>query len=169
MDVQVLKHFGSHILAGIEASNFSTVNKVPRQSDFLSCSHLMFEADAGLSCLVSLMELYCGGNNVEAGREVGHLRGLLKLIILDLTGNPVAAHDDYRLYTIYHLRKLKVMMHGMQSKQCACQLDEQSCLLQHLGGLTLTVCFKCQCCSLSRQSVPKLGSRRHYLGPGECT
>ena len=74
----------------------------------------MIEIDAGLSCLVSLMELYCGGNNVEGVREVGHLRGLLKLIILDLTGNPVAAHDDYRLYTIYHLRKLKVMMHGMR-------------------------------------------------------
>lgn len=74
----------------------------------------MIEIDAGLSCLVSLMELYCGGNNVEGVREVGHLRGLLKLIILDLTGNPVAAHDDYRLYTIYHLRKLKVTMHGMR-------------------------------------------------------
>ncbi len=57
------------------------------------------------------MELYCGGNNVEGVREVGHLRGLLKLIILDLTGNPIATHDDYRLYTVYHLRKLKVM-HG---------------------------------------------------------
>lgn len=54
------------------------------------------------------MELYCGGNQVEGVREVGHLRGLPKLIILDLTGNPMAAHDDYRLYTIYHLRKLKV-------------------------------------------------------------
>ncbi len=98
----------------IEASNFSIANKVPRHVGYLSCSHHMNEVDAGLSCLVSLMELYCGGNNVEGVREVGHLRGLLKLIILDLTGNPVAAHDDYRLYTIYHLRKLKVMLHGMQ-------------------------------------------------------
>ncbi|DBA94023.1 TPA: Leucine-rich repeat-containing protein 9 [Trebouxia sp. C0004] len=64
---------------------------------------------AGLSCLVSLMELSCGGNNVGGVREVGHLRGLLKLIILDLTGNPIATQDDYRLYTIYHLRKLKVL------------------------------------------------------------
>ena len=54
------------------------------------------------------MELYCGGNQIEGVREVGHLRGLPKLIILDLTGNPMAAHEDYRLYTIYHLRKLKV-------------------------------------------------------------
>jgi len=76
----------------------------------------MVQDDAGLSCLVSLMELYCGGNNVEGVREVGHLRGLMKLIILDLTGNPIATHDDYRLYTVYHLRKLKVMMHGMQCK-----------------------------------------------------
>ena len=120
----------------------------------------MIEFGAGLSCLVSLMELYCGGNNVEGVREVGHLRGLLKLIILDLTGNPIATHDDYRLYTIYHLRKLKVM-HDMQCKQCACQLDVQSCPLQHLGGLALTVCSKCQYCSLSAPSVPRLGLRRH--------
>jgi hypothetical protein len=115
-----------------EASSFSTLNKVPRRTNLLSCSHLMIEVGAGLSCLVSLMELYCGGNNVEGVREVGHLRGLLKLIILDLTGNPVAAHDDYRLYTIYHLRKLKVM-HGMQCKQCARKLGLRwSCPLQHL-------------------------------------
>ena len=54
------------------------------------------------------MELYCGSNQIEGVREVGHLRGLPKLIILDLTGNPMAAREDYRLYTVYHLRKLKV-------------------------------------------------------------
>ncbi|DBA66636.1 TPA: Leucine-rich repeat-containing protein 9 [Trebouxia sp. C0005] len=90
------------------------IMKVTHLSSLTLLRHLAVHGNqitslAGLSCLVSLMELYCGGNNVEAGREVGHLRGLLKLIILDLTGNPVAAHDDYRLYTIYHLRKLKVL------------------------------------------------------------
>ena len=54
------------------------------------------------------MELYCGGNQIGGLREVGHLRGLPKLIILDLTGNPLATQEDYRLYTIYHLSKLKV-------------------------------------------------------------
>lgn len=102
-------------------------SKVPRHVSFLSCSPLMIEVDAGLSCLVSLMELYCGGNNVEGVREVGHLRGLLKLIILDLTGNPIAMHDDYRLYTIYHLRKLKVI-HDMQWRQCACQCIHALCI-----------------------------------------
>ena len=68
-------------------------------------------ASAGLSGLVSLMELYCGGNKVAGVREVGHLRSLQKLIILDLSGNPMTAHADYRLYTVYHLRKLKVTTH----------------------------------------------------------
>ena len=38
------------------------------------------------------------------------LRVLPKLIILDLSGNPCTAgsSDDYRLYVIYNVRKLKV-------------------------------------------------------------
>ena len=79
-----------------------------------------------MSSLVSLMELYCGGNNMEGVREVGHLRGLLKLIILDLTGNPLATHDDYRLYTVYHLRKLKVD-HCISKRHRANACCMQSC------------------------------------------
>ena len=63
------------------------------------------------------MELYCGGNNIEGVREVGHLRGLQKLIILDLSGNPMTSHEDYRLYTVYHLRKLKVKHNRKQTSQ----------------------------------------------------
>lgn len=73
-----------------------------------SCATQTLIVAAGLSVLAALMELYCGGNLVEGVREVGHVRGLQKLIIVDLSGNPMTAHDDYRLYTIYHLRKLKV-------------------------------------------------------------
>lgn len=38
------------------------------------------------------------------------LRDLPKIIILDLSGNPCTAGpgDDYRLYVIYNVRKLKV-------------------------------------------------------------
>ena len=38
------------------------------------------------------------------------LRELPKLIILDLSGNPCSSsgNDDYRLYVIFNVRKLKV-------------------------------------------------------------
>lgn len=54
------------------------------------------------------MELYCGDNDVQALREVTHLRDLSKLIILDLTRTGLAALQEYRLFTIYHLCRLKV-------------------------------------------------------------
>ena len=69
-----------------------------------------------------------GNNRISELREAQRLRGLPKLIILDLSGNPctggasasgapisalaaaaaAAANDDYRLYVIYNVRKLKV-------------------------------------------------------------
>lgn len=43
-------------------------------------------------------------------REVQRLRELPKIIILDLSGNPctTSSPEDYRLYVIYNVRKLKV-------------------------------------------------------------
>jgi Leucine-rich repeat (LRR) protein len=62
----------------------------------------------GLNQLSCLMELYIGNNNICEMREVQQLRDLPKLIILDLLGNPLCQSLDYRLYVVYHLRKLKV-------------------------------------------------------------
>lgn len=53
------------------------------------------------------MELYCGDNLVQGLREVTHLKSLTKLIILDLTGNALAALPEYRLFSVYHLSRLK--------------------------------------------------------------
>ena len=64
---------------------------------------------AGLSKLVSLMELYIGNNRVTDLKEVHHVKELSKLIILDLSGNKLCTAVDYRHYTIYHIRKLKVL------------------------------------------------------------
>ena len=41
-------------------------------------------------------------------KEVQQLKGLPKLIILDLSGNPLCETADYRAYTVFQLRKLKV-------------------------------------------------------------
>jgi Leucine-rich repeat (LRR) protein len=64
---------------------------------------------ADLVSLVSLMELYLGNNRVKSLKEVRHLRVLPKLIILDLCGNPLCGASKYRLFTVYQLRRLKVL------------------------------------------------------------
>ena len=55
------------------------------------------------------MELYIGNNRLVQIKEVQHLKELPKLIILDLSGNALCEADDYRSYTVYQLRKLKVL------------------------------------------------------------
>ena len=37
------------------------------------------------------------------------LKGLAKLIILDLSGNALCDAAEYRSYTVFHLRRLKVL------------------------------------------------------------
>ena len=64
---------------------------------------------SGLSKLTSLMELYIGNNRIDDLKEVSHVKGLSKLIILDLSGNRLCSALDYRHYTIYHVRRLKVL------------------------------------------------------------
>ncbi|GLI61365.1 hypothetical protein VaNZ11_003728 [Volvox africanus] len=74
---------------------------------------------AGAERLTNLLELYAGNNRISELREVQRLRDMPKLIILDLAGNPLAGSlasaaaaavsDDYRLYVIFHVRKLKVL------------------------------------------------------------
>eukprot|EP00941_MAST-03F_sp_MAST-3F-sp1_P003667 g3667.t1 len=62
-----------------------------------------------ISSLTALMELYVANNRLEKLNEVQHLKRLSKLIIVDLSGNALANDSQYRLYSIYHLRKLKVL------------------------------------------------------------
>ncbi len=46
--------------------------------------------------------------NMNLRQDIRDLKDLPKLIIVDMTGNPLVAAEDYRLYTVYFLRKLKV-------------------------------------------------------------
>jgi Leucine-rich repeat (LRR) protein len=55
------------------------------------------------------MELYIGNNEIEDIAEIEYLKGLPRLIILDVSGNPFCNVDSYRLYTIYRIKKLKVL------------------------------------------------------------
>jgi hypothetical protein len=81
---------------------------------FVSLQRLSIEGNevtslAELSELKNLMELYAGNNAVKNLKEIQHLKHLPKLIILDLSGNSMSKDSKYRLYCIYHLRKLKVL------------------------------------------------------------
>ncbi|OQR81027.1 hypothetical protein ACHHYP_16851 [Achlya hypogyna] len=63
----------------------------------------------GLSHLVKLMELYIGNNNIANIKEIHHLKALPKLIIVDFSGNGFCADAEYTLYTVYNLRRIKVL------------------------------------------------------------
>lgn len=62
----------------------------------------------GIEGLVSLMELYAQNNQLTKMVEINHIRDLPKLMVVNFCGNAFCEARDYRLYTIYSLRKLKV-------------------------------------------------------------
>lgn len=55
------------------------------------------------------MELYIGNNKISDSKHIKSLSGLSKLIILDLSGNPISKENNYRLHTIHLIKKLKVL------------------------------------------------------------
>jgi hypothetical protein len=54
------------------------------------------------------MELYLANNQLENLKEIILLMDQSKLIILDISGNVFCKDPSYRIYTLYHLKKLKV-------------------------------------------------------------
>ncbi|KAL2634362.1 hypothetical protein R1flu_005841 [Riccia fluitans] len=63
----------------------------------------------GLENLTCLMELYAADNVLADPSELNYIRSLHKLIVVDLSGNPLCDCHDYRMYTVFTLRKLKVL------------------------------------------------------------
>lgn len=57
----------------------------------------------------TLMELYLGNNLIEDIKEIINLRELQRLIILDISGNNLIKEENYRIYCIFHLRRLRVL------------------------------------------------------------
>jgi len=56
-----------------------------------------------------LLELYLGNNKLADTKEINRIKDLQKLIILDMSGNPLSRDSSYRIYTLYVLKKLKVL------------------------------------------------------------
>mmetsp|Transcript_17811 Transcript_17811/g.27554 ORF Transcript_17811/g.27554 Transcript_17811/m.27554 type:complete len:133 (+) Transcript_17811:3569-3967(+) len=57
----------------------------------------------------TLMELYLGNNQIDDIKEIINLKELQRLIILDISGNNLIKEDNYRIYCIFHLRRLRVL------------------------------------------------------------
>ena len=55
------------------------------------------------------MELYLANNLIANPKEIQNLKHLHKLIILDISGNPLSNDPNYRIFTLYNLKKLKVL------------------------------------------------------------
>ena len=62
----------------------------------------------GLSGLPNMMELYISNNKIENLKEIIMLMNQPKLIILDVSNNIFCKDPSYRIFTLYHLKKLKV-------------------------------------------------------------
>ncbi len=59
--------------------------------------------------LHNLMEVYLANNSISNPKEIQNFKQLHKLIILDISGNPLSKDPNYRIYTLYNLKKLKVL------------------------------------------------------------
>jgi hypothetical protein len=59
--------------------------------------------------LNNIVELYLGSNSLKNLREIRNLKPLFRMIILDLSGNPICKDEKYRHYVIFHNKKLKVL------------------------------------------------------------
>lgn len=68
----------------------------------------------------TLMELYLGNNQIDEIKEIICLRELQRLIILDISGNNLIKEENYRIYCIFHLRRLRVLDGlSIENPECA--------------------------------------------------
>jgi len=114
------------------------------------------------SMLHGLMELYLSNNLIEELRSVLMLKPLPKLVVLDLSGNSLCSAPDYRFYTLFHLRRLKVLDGAPVS-----QAEQQEADERFSGKLTMELledklgpvpaCYNLRSVDLSGLNLRELG------------
>jgi len=90
------------------------------------------------------MELYLGNNMIDDIKEIINLKELARLIILDISGNNLIREDNYRIYCIFHLRRLRVL-DGLSIENSECVEAKETfagrltneILETRLGGYTM--------------------------------
>lgn len=91
----------------------------------------------------TLMELYLGNNMIDEIKEIINLKELQRLIILDISGNNLIKVENYRIYCIFNLRRLRVL-DGLSVENSECIEAKETfagrltteILDQRLGGHT---------------------------------
>lgn len=106
----------------------------------------------GLGGLTKLVELYLGNNKIETLKDIQHLKALPKLTILDLAGNEVTRLSDYRVYTVYYLRRAKVLDGITITAQ-----DQSAAKQKYSGKLTLELIIE-KCGIGGSVTTPRLAS-----------
>jgi len=92
----------------------------------------------------TLMELYLGNNMIDDIKEIINLKELARLIILDISGNNLIREENYRIYCIFHLRRLRVL-DGLSIENSECVEAKETfagrltneILESRLGGYTM--------------------------------
>ncbi|EFJ09698.1 flagellar associated protein 234 [Selaginella moellendorffii] len=97
----------------------------------LSIERNYIQSLKGLSGLICLMELYAANNQISDMRDLLHIRELPKLMVVDLSGNALCQCSEYRTYSIYSMKKLKVLDGRIVTSSEVAQAREK-----HIGRLT---------------------------------
>uniref|UniRef100_A0A8C2T244 Leucine-rich repeat-containing protein 9-like n=1 Tax=Coturnix japonica TaxID=93934 RepID=A0A8C2T244_COTJA len=77
---------------------------------YISVENNRIASLVGLKKTYALIELYISNNCISMSQEIYHLKGLTKLIILDMSGNRIVwKQDNYRLFVLFHLPFLQAL------------------------------------------------------------
>eukprot|EP00931_Biecheleriopsis_adriatica_P065110 TRINITY_DN39743_c0_g1_i1.p1 TRINITY_DN39743_c0_g1~~TRINITY_DN39743_c0_g1_i1.p1 ORF type:complete len:1541 (+),score=395.74 TRINITY_DN39743_c0_g1_i1:64-4686(+) len=154
-ELQRLDVGGNHLTDVLDLSKLSKLSQLSLEDNFVDSLDTFAQ-------LHSLMELYLSNNVIEELRAVLLLKQLPKLIILDLSGNDLCSATDYRHYTIFHLRRLKVLDGAPVS-----QAEQQEADGKFSGKVTMELledklgpspsCYNFRTVDLSNQGLRELG------------
>lgn len=148
--------------AGNQLSDVLDVSKLPKLRE-LSLEDNFIDSLDVFAMLQGIVELFVSNNLIEELRSVLLLKQLPKLIVLDLAGSELCQATDYRLYTIFHLRKIKVL-DGIPITQAEHQAAEDKfsgkITIEHLEDRLgpSSACYTFRSVDLSGQSLRELGN-----------
>eukprot|EP00434_Breviolum_minutum_P008456 symbB.v1.2.007461.t1/scaffold455.1/size335105/9 len=154
-ELQKLEAGGNHLTDALELQKLGRLSQVSLEDNFVDS----LDTFAQLNCL---MELYLSNNVIEELRSLLLLKQLPKLMVLDLAGNDLCKANDYRQYTMFHLRKLKVLDGIALSKGEQQQADEKFSgkvtmeLLEDKLGPSPS-CYTFRTVDLSNQGIREIG------------